>query len=206
MRFRIVRLYKLLRSKYGHPRGQWRLWCKRPKTTAEKEQVIIEAILTQRTNWRNVELAIAAMKKQRIVSLQGLLRSYRKRPHALHPLIRPTGFYQNKARSILSLAAYVIQHGGMRSLKQKNVHGLREELLALPGVGPETADSIVLYALHKPSFVIDEYTRRLVERERISKNLSYDSLKKLFENSMRKDYRLYQDFHALIVIDGKKRT
>ena len=76
---------------------------------------------------------------------------------------------------------------------------LRPLFLALPGVGPETADDILLYALEKPVFVIDEYTRRL------ARDLSYDSLQSLFTGSVRKDYRLYQDFHALIVIEGKSR-
>jgi endonuclease-3 related protein len=80
---------------------------------------------------------------------------------------------------------------------------LREELLKLKGIGPETADSILLYALDKPIFVIDEYTRRLVEKQGLANNLSYAFLQKLFEENLRRDFRLYQDFHALIVINGK---
>lgn len=198
----LPRLYRLLRTRHGPPRGQWQLWCKRPKTVTEKEQVLIEAILTQHTNWRNVEIVVAALAKQKLFSLEKLYR-VRQRPSALYQLIRPTGFYQSKARYVLSLAAYVVRRGGVRALEKMKMHALRQELLDLPGVGPETADSILLYALHKPSFVIDEYTRRLVKEKRLARNLSYDYLKNFFEQRMRKDYRLYQDFHALIVINGK---
>ena len=80
---------------------------------------------------------------------------------------------------------------------------LREKLLNLLGVGPETADSILLYGLDKPIFVIDEYTKRLVRKEKLARDLSYDYLQKLFESNLSRDFALYQDFHALIVIDGK---
>ncbi len=80
---------------------------------------------------------------------------------------------------------------------------MREELLELKGIGPETADSILLYALDKPVFVIDEYTRRLVKKRGLAKNFSYAFLQKLFEENLKKDFRSYQDFHALIVINGK---
>ena len=83
---------------------------------------------------------------------------------------------------------------------------LREEVLALKGIGEGTADSILLYALDKPIFVVDEYTRRLVKKRRLANNLSYAFLQKLFEKNLRKDFRLYQDFHALIVIDGKNKN
>ncbi|OGZ21398.1 MAG: hypothetical protein A3D46_02675 [Candidatus Nealsonbacteria bacterium RIFCSPHIGHO2_02_FULL_43_13] len=82
----------------------------------------------------------------------------------------------------------------------------RERLLELKGIGPETADSIMLYALDKPVFVIDEYTRRLVKKRSLAKNLSYAFLQKLFERNLKKDFRRYQDFHALIVINGKNKT
>jgi len=82
---------------------------------------------------------------------------------------------------------------------------LRKELLEQRGIGPETADSILLYALDKPVFVIDEYTRRLVKRRGLAKNFSYGYLQELFEGNLKRDYRLYQDFHALVVTSEKKR-
>jgi len=90
-------------------------------------------------------------------------------------------------------------------MKKEKLQDLREKLLKLKGVGLETADSILLYGLDKPVFVIDEYTRRLMKRHKLAKNLSYQFLQKLFEGKIKRDFRLYQDFHALIVIDGKDR-
>ncbi len=123
------------------------------------------------------------------------------------PLIRPSGFYRTKTSYILGLARYVIKnYGNLEKMKRKEPRELRKELLGLKGLGPETADSILLYGLSKPIFVIDEYTRRLVEKRKLSQNMSYDFLQELFEKNLKKDFRLYQDFHALIVIDGKNKN
>ena len=88
-------------------------------------------------------------------------------------------------------------------MQKAEAEALRRNLLSQKGVGPETSDSILLYALDKPIFVIDEYTRRLAKRRKLSAKLDYDFLQKLFKENVTKDYCLYQDFHALIVIDGK---
>jgi len=196
------KLYKELKRKYGTPKGQWKLWCKRPKTKQEKEEVLIGAILTQRTNWRNVELAINNLKRVKINSLKNI---YRLNVKKLASLIKPSGFYQAKSQYLFNLAKFVVKnYGGLVRIRKVELKELREELLELKGIGPETADSILLYALDKPVFVIDEYTRILIKKRGLSKNLSYLFLQKLFEKNLRKDFRLYQDFHALIVIDGKK--
>lgn len=195
------KLYLELRKKYGRPQGQWKLWCKRPKTDREREEVILGAILTQRTNWNNVELAIANLKKAKLDSLKKISEA---RKMSFAPLIKPSGFYQMKAGYLLNLAGYVKNNcGSVPEMKKNDMEKLRKELLDLKGVGPETADSILLYALDKPIFVIDEYTRRLAKERNLSEDLSYDFLQKLFEENIRKDFRLYQDFHALIVINGK---
>ncbi|MGB9743442.1 MAG: endonuclease III domain-containing protein [Minisyncoccales bacterium] len=197
------KLYCELRKKYGQPAGQWCLWCQRPKTEKEEEEVIIGAILTQRTNWRNVERAMENLKKQGFASLRNIVRLGKKK---IIPLIQPAGFYKTKANYLFNLARFIIEtYGSVEKMKKIKVHQLREELLKLKGIGPETADSILLYALAKPIFVIDEYTRRLVKQRRLAKNLTYAYLQKLFEKNLKKDYRLYQDFHALIVIDGKNK-
>ena len=191
---KIFELYQDLREKYNSPQGQWNLWCQRPKTKSEREEVIIGAILTQRTNWKNVELALNNLKKAGVYSLKGISRLGVKK---LAPLIRPSGFYQAKAKYLFQLAKFILKnYDNLDKIK-------RGQLLELKGLGPETADSILLYALDKPVFVIDEYTRRLVKEKNLAKNLSYDFLQKLFEENLKKDFRLYQDFHALIVIDGK---
>lgn len=195
------KLYKELKEKYGRPEGQWKLWCKRPKTEKEREEVIIGAILTQRTNWKNVELAISNLKKAKINSLENI---YRLGPKKLENLIKPSGFYKTKAQYLFNLAEYIIKnHGSLERMKNKELKELREELLKLKGIGPETADSVLLYALDKPVFVIDEYTRRLVKKQGLADNMDYQFLQKLFEENLKKDYCLYQDFHALIVINGK---
>jgi len=197
------KLYKQLRKKYGSPKGQWSLWCKRPKTEKEREEVIIEAILTQRANWNNVRLAFENLKREKMDYLKGI---YQKGEKKLAPLIRPSGFYKTKANYLFNLAQFILKnYGGVNKMKKEKLQDLREELLKLKGIGFETADSILLYALDKPIFVIDEYTRRFVKKHKLAKNLSYHFLQKLFEGEVKKDLRLYQDFHALIVIDGKAR-
>ena len=214
------KLYKELKRKYGTPKGQWKLWCKRPKIGREREEVIIGAILTQRTNWKNVELALNNLKKAKINSLKSILRLGEKR---LAPLIRPSGFYQTKANYLFHLVEFILKnYGNLEKMRKADLKELKEQLLELKGVGPETADSILLYALDKTVFVIDEYTRRIVKKRGLADTLAtklsrsesegkeedevlfaYAFLQKLFEKNLRKDFRLYQDFHALIVINGK---
>ena len=196
------KLYKGLKRKYGTPKGQWKLWCKRPKTERGREEVLIGAILTQRTNWRNVEMAISNLKKAKINSLKNI---YRLGPKKLENLIKPSGFYKAKAQYLFNLAKFIVENYGSleKGMKKAELKELREELLKLKGIGPETCDSILLYALDKPIFVIDEYTRRLLKKHNLAAQTNYQFLQKLFEGNLKKDFRLYQDFHALIVINGK---
>jgi len=157
---KIYSLYLSLLKKYGKSKKQWGLWCKRPKTTREKEEVIMGAILTQQTNWKNVEKALENLKNKKIVSLRSL---YRLGPEKLVPLIKPAGFYKIKAQYLFNLAKFVIvNYGSLKKLKKIAFKKLRKKLLEVKGLGPETTDSILLYALDKPIFVIDEYTRRFV--------------------------------------------
>jgi len=196
-------LYQQLREKYGEPSGQWRLWCKRPKTEKEKQEVAMGAILTQRTNWKNVELAFSHLKKAGISSLKDI---YKRGPRKISFLIKPSGFYEAKAQYLFNLAEFILlNYGTMGLLGKQDLKKIRRELLDLKGIGPETADSILLYALDRPVFVIDEYTRRLVKQYKLSSVLSYNFLQELFEKNLEKDFRLFQDFHGLIVIDGKNR-
>jgi endonuclease III related protein len=198
------KLYKELKNKYGFPKGQWKLWCKRPKTRREREKVIIGAVLTQRTSWNNVELVLDNLKKAKADSLKAIHRLGKRK---LSPLIRSSGFYRAKADCLLGLAGFVLKDcGGLGKMKETDRRELRERLLGLKGIGPETADSILLYALDKPCFVVDEYTRRLVKKRGLAEDISYASLQEMFGKSLKKDFRLYQDFHALIVIDGKNQT
>ena len=203
---KIFGLYQELRKKYGHPKGQWVLWCRRPKTNKEKEEVIIGAILTQRANWRNAELALANLKKAGIDSLKGIYKLGLKNENQLALLIRPSGFYRQKADCLWGLAKFILEnYGGLKKLGEIDLLKSREDLLKQKGIGPETADSILLYALEKPVFVIDEYTRRFVKKYLLTNNRDYRFIQELFEKNIKKDFRLYQDFHALIVIDGKNK-
>lgn len=196
---RIADLYNHLLEKHGLPKEQWELWCKRPKTANDRELVIIGAILTQRTNWKNVELAMKNLKAKKLDSMENI---YRAGPQKLAAHIKPAGFYKQKSRYLCNVANFFVTN----NIKNKNLPQLRKELLNVKGVGPETADSILLYALDKPVFVIDEYTRRLVKKYGLSKNLSYEHLQCAFESKLERNHELYQDLHALIIIDGKKKT
>ncbi len=198
---RAKEIYKRLKERYGKPGGQWDLWCKRPKNIKEREEVIIEAVLTQRANWRNVQLAMKNLKKVNADSIKGILALGVSR---LAPLIKPSGFYKAKSEYLIILLKFIVEnYGNVAKAMEEDLKYLRRELIKLKGIGRETADDILLYALDKPVFVIDEYTRRLVKAEKMADNLSYDFLQKLFEDSLKRDFRLYQDFHALIVIGGK---
>ncbi len=200
----VQNLHNELFSAYGKPQGQWKLWCRRPKTEAEKEEIFIEAILTQRTNWKNVELAMNNLRAAKITRLKDICDSCEKDIARVASLIKPAGFYSQKAGYLQNLAKFVLDnYKTVAQMQKEQLAKLREELLALKGIGPETADSILLYALEKPVFVIDEYTKRIARAKNLSDNLKYHALQELFENSVDADVALYQDFHALIVIYGK---
>lgn len=160
---------------------------------------MIGAILTQRTNWRNVEIAFQNLKDRKLCSLAAIA----KYPRRIPSCIRSAGFYNQKTRYLISLTRFIEKSGGVKVLLREPISKLRPDLLGLPGVGPETADSILLYALEKPVFVVDEYTRRLVTRKGITRERNYEKLRKLFEENLPRDWRLYQDFHALIVKASK---
>jgi len=199
---KILNLYKKLLKENGEPKGQWSVWAKRPKTTREREQIVIEAILTQRTNWKNVQIAMKNLRRVRADSLRGIYNL--KSAARLAPLIKSSGFYRQKSAYLFDLAKWIIdKYGGLEDVQKEPLGVLREKLLAQKGVGPETADSILLYALDKPVFVIDEYTRRLLRAKSIAQRTKYEELRALFEKNLPRNWRLYQDFHALIVIEGK---
>ncbi len=195
-------LYRQLKRRHGRPGEQWRLWCKRPKEEHERQEVVIGAILTQNTNWKNVEYALRALKAAGCCSLARIAAIPQSK---LERLVRPAGFYRQKSAALRELAGYILsRYGTCRRMADFNPKILRQELLALRGVGPETADSILLYAADHPVFVIDAYTRRFLGAlgDR-GYRAAYDILRARFESSLRRDYRLYQDYHALIVIEGK---
>jgi len=197
---KITKLYSFLQKEHGPPSGQWRLWCKKSKTIADREEIIIGAILTQNTNWSNVSKAMGQLKDKRAVNLVRIQDLGIRR---LKAMIKPAGFFNSKAQYLKNIVDFVLSYGGVRKMMSMDFEKLRPEILKVKGVGPETADSILNYALDLPVFVIDEYTRRIVKKFKITKKVDYNFLQNLFQNNIRKDFRLYQDFHALIVIYNK---
>ncbi|OPZ92876.1 MAG: Endonuclease III [candidate division TA06 bacterium ADurb.Bin417] len=198
---RVLDLYRGLRRRLGAPAGQWEFWCRRPKSPGERERVILESILTQRANWKNVQQAVENLSA---AGSLGLAAVFEMEPERLARLVRPSGFYRQKAARLQALAGCLLNGcGGLDGAGRLETPELRRRLLALNGVGPETADDILLYAFERPVFVIDEYTRRRVRELGWARKFEYRHLQELFESSLPADYRLYQDFHALIVEDGK---
>jgi len=161
---------------------------------------MVGAILTQNTNWRNVETAITNLKQAGALDADLLLAMPEEQ---LQVLIRPSGFFRQKATRLQQFCHFYRDYGREAGLKQQP--DLRKRLLAQPGIGPETADSILLYALDQPSFVIDAYTRRLFTRlGLIDKGTSYAGMQHYFESQLPTDLKLYQEYHALIVEHAKR--
>lgn len=164
---------------------------------------MIGAILTQNTNWANVAKAISNLKEKNMLDPYLILKKKRTLPE----LIRPSGYYNIKARRLLAFVEYFINvyQASTMKMAKKELSLLRSDLISIPGIGRETADSIILYALNKPVFVIDAYTRRILLRHgMINTGEDYDDVRMLFERSLPRDLKLYQEFHALLVLTGKK--
>jgi endonuclease III related protein len=205
MNEKLIALYGYLFKKHGQPLGQWSLWCKRAKTIEDREEVAIGAILTQNTNWRNVLKAVENLRQAGYLSLSAIRDLGQSDLRELARLIKPAGFYNSKSKYLFALSEYVVRGEGMEKIAQRDPEKVRNELLALKGVGKETADSILLYGLHKPIFVIDEFTRRICRREDICDERDYDKLQNIFQNYLNEDVAFFQDFHALIVIEKPAR-
>jgi endonuclease-3 related protein len=201
---KIYKLYLRLLKKYGLANKFWKKWCKRKKTKKDKEEILIGAILTQRTNWKNVELALKNLREAKVLSIEKIYRLAEKNRKLLENLIRPAGFYRQKAKRLFFLCKFIVEnYDSLEKFFSQDLETCRKQLLALYGIGPETADSILLYAGQKPIFVIDEYTRRFVKKHNLAKKFSYDFLQNLFQKNLLKNVKIYQNFHALIVLDGK---
>lgn len=166
-------------------------------------EVAIGAILTQNTNWQNVEKALAnlraaeALAAHKIASLD---------PDKLEQLIRPSGYFRQKAERLQLFCRYLLKHHGrIEILLQQPLERARAELLGLKGIGPETADSILLYAGEHPSFVVDAYTRRIFGRlGLLDGSESYAQIRELFMHSLPPQVALYNQYHALIVEHAKR--
>jgi endonuclease III related protein len=191
----LTRFYEALYEAYG-PQHWW------PGETAT--EIAIGAILVQNTNWQNVEKAIARLRDAELLSWTAL---YKVPMAELAELIRPAGYYQVKARRLKNLVIWLCEeHGGdLENLRNLSLPELRGQLLAINGVGPETADSILLYALERPTFVVDTYTARVAFRHRlIDGETDYYQLKAVFEDNLPEDVHLLNEYHALLVAVGKR--
>jgi endonuclease-3 related protein len=166
-------------------------------------EVAIGAILTQSAAWTNVEKAISNLKTAGVLSPESL----RRLPgEELARLVYPSGYYNAKARKVKAFVEHLgNRHGdSLEKLFSLNTRTLRAELLTIHGIGPETADSIILYAALKPVFVIDAYTRRVVQRLGLGPPRDdYDSLQRLFTESLPADVEMFNEYHALLVRHGK---
>lgn len=166
-------------------------------------EIAVGAILTQNTNWGNVEKAIINLKKETVFTAK-TLHAVTHEKLALY--IKPAGYFNIKAKRLKEFLAFLENHykGSMEKMKTRDTQTLREQLLGVHGVGPETADSILLYALEKPVFVIDAYTKRILQRHRLaSEKASYHELQDLFHNNLQADVELFNEYHALLVMLGK---
>ena len=144
---KIYQLYLQLCQRYGRPRDFWQKWCKRPKGKQDKEEVVLGAVLTQRISWFNVEKALANLKAQKALSIKGVYKIGKKNTGLLEELIKPTGFYKQKAKKLFGLCRLIIEkHAGLDNFFKQDLSSCRQELLGVWGVGPETADDILLYA------------------------------------------------------------
>ena len=166
-------------------------------------EVVIGAVLTQNTAWRNVAVAIANLKRQGLLDLEAMLASP---PEEIKAAIRPSGVYNVKYERLRNVLAFMAEHGGIAGAAARPAPALRQELLAVPGVGPETADSILLYALEKPFFVIDRYTRRLLARLGYTwaEKAPYAEVQNWFMQQLAPSITEYNEYHALIVRHGKE--
>lgn len=172
-------------------------------------EIMIGAILTQNTAWKNVEKAIQKLKKHHLLSVSSIKNADES---LLKQSIRSSGYFNQKAKRLRYLAQYLDHHynGNLHDFFSQETKNLRKELLGLHGIGPETADSILLYAGEKPVFVVDSYTKRLCKRLPLPVNAeSYHQIQSFFEKELTEEYfndelvQIYNEFHALIVNLGK---
>jgi len=188
-----LQIYRELLAAYGQ-RHWW------PADTSF--EVMVGAILTQNTRWENVEMAIANLKQANMLDAERICSNNREQ---LAEHIRPSGFFLQKSHYLQAMSQFYNQHGRESGLKKWPMSSLRIKLLAVRGIGPETADSILLYALNKPIFVIDAYTRRIFHRlGNLPDDADYKQTQHYFHARLPRSLPLFKEFHALIVEHAKQ--
>lgn len=167
-------------------------------------ECIIGAILTQNTSWSNVDKAICRLKKENLLSIESINNLTTRE---LAELIKPSGYYNQKAIKIKFFIEFLNENytGNLNKLFEEDLHTLRNKLLSIKGIGPETADSIILYAANKPIFVVDTYTHRILYRHNlITEETDYQEMQDIFMDSLHDDAEIFNEYHALIVKVGKE--
>lgn len=165
-------------------------------------EVLVGAILTQQTSWRNVEKTIESLKMQNLMTPKAIASI---RESKLREIVKPVGFFRQKAQRLRKLCKYLANNydGDLARFFDKPTESLRRELLDLEGVGPETADSMILYGAEKPTFVVDAYTVRFLKRFGLIDGGQYETVKNFLESNIPPDLNHYKEYHALIVELGK---
>lgn len=187
-------LYRAMTAHFG-PSGWW--------PANSPFEVMVGAILTQNTAWANAHKAIENLKANGLLSLEAIERSSEE---GLARVIRSSGAFNQKAKRLKAFVSYLIQRfgGSLEEMRQVETAKLRDELLKTHGIGPETADTILLYAVGKPVFVIDAYTKRILANHcLITPDMPYEALRGCFERNLEPEVALFREFHAQIVLTGK---
>jgi endonuclease-3 related protein len=197
----LINLYRKLRKEYGDPINYWPQWCANSKSTQEREKIIIGMVLVQRTTWHNANIALKRLRDAHMLTVKSI--SQTKNLETLTEIIRPAGFFQSKPKRLFDVCSFVQNSGGVSQMLPKSIAELRQNLLNIKGVGNETADTILLYALDKPIFIIDEYTYRWLDNENIQHSRNYNDLQEYFHNNLKRDAKLYRDYHTLIIVSQR---
>ena len=191
---KLTTLYDRLLDAYG-PQDWW------PAESAF--EVIVGAVLTQNTSWKNVEKALTGLKHAGLLGLDAIVALP---VDDLAELIKSSGFFNLKAQRLKNLCVWLQSQGGLEEVAGWSTAELRRALLRINGIGPETADDILLYAFQRPVFVIDKYTCRLLEKlGLIQGRENYETLRQMFESCLAPDHSLYNEYHALIVRHAKEK-
>ena len=166
-------------------------------------EIMLGAVLTQNTSWRNVSMVIEALRQDGLLSFEALEALPLE---VLAEKIRPSGYYNQKAKRLKGLFAAIREDSGsLEDFFNQDTHTLREKLLGVKGIGPETADSITLYAAGKPVFVVDAYTYRILLRhDLIGEDAGYEDIQELFLGKLPAEVQLFNEYHALLVRLGKE--
>jgi endonuclease-3 related protein len=189
-----LKIYDLLLEEYG-PQGWWPMKGRYFPTHQDPFEVAVGAVLTQNTSWSNASSALEALRRAQLLDPELIFNLDKTR---LARTILSSGYHNQKAERLKTLSRFFMETGPSGRIPT------REELLDLQGIGPETADSILLYAFHVPVFVIDAYTKRLFTRAGLARDrASYDELQAMFMDTLPHDERLFNEYHALIVRHGR---